>query len=362
MFGPFEVDKKSPVITGPAISPASPIFGQAVSATYECTDGGSGVVLCGPSGSSPITTTADTGSLNSPADSTVGTHTFTVTAKDQVGNVSPASSATYTVAQATPAITWANPPPIAYGTLLSGTQLNATASVPGTFAYAPAAGTLLTAGTQTLSTTFTPADTTDYASSSAAVSLVVTKVMPTITWPTPAPIGFGTPLSATQLNATVSVPGTLVYAPPAGTVLPAGTQTLSVAFTPTDVVDYTSVSAQVSLLVTQPLISISPGSINFGTVTRGTTASQTVTVSNPGNATLNFSGMSIKPGPGADSDDFKFKTNCGTSLAPGGSCSIVVTFFADDSGTPSATLVIKDNAIGSPQSVALTGTVGKKGH
>ncbi|HSS96514.1 MAG TPA: hypothetical protein VLK33_05780, partial [Terriglobales bacterium] len=35
-------------------------------------------------------------------------------------------------------------------------------------------------------------------------------------------------------NAAASVPGTLVYTPAAGTVLTAGTQTLSVAFTPND--------------------------------------------------------------------------------------------------------------------------------
>src|SRR5438477_1859181 len=60
------------------------------------------------------------------------------------------------------------------------------------------------------------------------------KVTPTITWPTPSPINNPTPLSTTQLDATASVPGTFVYTPPAGTVLAAGTQTLSVAFTPTD--------------------------------------------------------------------------------------------------------------------------------
>ena len=65
----------------------------------------------------------------------------------------------------TPTITWSNPADIVYGTALDATQLDATASVPGTFAYSPAAGTVLKAGdTQTLSVTFTPTDTTDYTS------------------------------------------------------------------------------------------------------------------------------------------------------------------------------------------------------
>ena len=41
----------------------------------------------------------------------------------------------------TPLITWANPEDITYGTLLSATQLNATADVAGTFVYTPAIGT-----------------------------------------------------------------------------------------------------------------------------------------------------------------------------------------------------------------------------
>jgi len=54
-----------------------------------------------------------------------------------------------------------------------------------------------------------------------------------ITWATPAPIVYGTPLGTTQLDATSSTPGVFTYTPPAGTVLAAGSQTLSVSFLPT---------------------------------------------------------------------------------------------------------------------------------
>ena len=177
-FGPFEVDKAAPVIVGLTISPSAPVFGQSVTANYSCTDGGSGVVLCGPPGSQLITATANTGPLTSPADSTVGTHTFTANAQDAVGNASPASSVTYTVSKAAPVITWANPAAITYGTVLSGTQLNATANVEGTFTYNPVAGTLLPVGTQTLSVSFVPTDATDYTNATASVQLVVNKAMP----------------------------------------------------------------------------------------------------------------------------------------------------------------------------------------
>src|SRR5262249_5308930 len=64
---------------------------------------------------------------------------------------------------------------------LSATQLDATADVAGSFAYTPAVGTVLNAGTQTLSVTFTPADTTDYADATASVPLTVDKATLTVT-------------------------------------------------------------------------------------------------------------------------------------------------------------------------------------
>jgi 6-phosphogluconolactonase (cycloisomerase 2 family) len=149
----------------------------------------------------------------------------------------------------TPTITWTTPTAITYGTALSSTQLNATASVAGTFTYTPASGTVLNAGAQTLAANFTPTDTTKYNSASATVSLTVNKATPAITWTAPDPITQGTALSATQLDATASVPGTFAYNPASGAVLNAGTQTLSVTFTPTDSTNYNSANSSVALTV-----------------------------------------------------------------------------------------------------------------
>lgn len=74
----------------------------------------------------------------------------------------------------TPTITWPTPSSIVSGTALSGTQLNAKASVPGTFVYAPAAGTLPAVGMDMLSVAFTPTDPTKYTNAKATVLLVVT--------------------------------------------------------------------------------------------------------------------------------------------------------------------------------------------
>jgi len=81
----------------------------------------------------------------------------------------------------TPVITWNNPADITYGTLLGINQLNAQASVPGTFAYTPAANTLLSAGNnQTLAVTFTPADAAAYNTATKSVALNVLKATPTV--------------------------------------------------------------------------------------------------------------------------------------------------------------------------------------
>jgi len=180
--------------------------------------------------------------------------TFTPTDTTDYGTVQ--ASTTIVVNQAASLINWPAPAAITYGTALSSTQLDATSAVPGTFVYSPAAGTVLTAGAHTVSVTFTPSDTTDLTPATASVSITINPATPVIAWNASAPIAYGTALSSSQLDATASndgtpVAGTFVYSPAAGTVLPLGTTTLSVTFTPTDTTDYLSpVTATVQLTVT----------------------------------------------------------------------------------------------------------------
>lgn len=174
------------------------------------------------------------------------------------------SNSAIVTTKTTPVITWATPASIVAGTALSTKQLDATADVAGSFVYSPAVGTVeSTAGTVTLSVTFTPTDTTDYDSATASVTLTVAKKTPTITWAAPAPILAGTALSATQLDANADVPGAFVYSPVAGTVeSTAGTVTLSTTFTPTDTTTYSTATASVSLIVTAVA---SMATVDFGT-------------------------------------------------------------------------------------------------
>lgn len=69
-------------------------------------------------------------------------------------------------------------------------------------------------------------------------TLVVTKGTPVLSWTTPADISLGTPLSATQLNATADVSGVFSYSKAAGTVLPLGLTTITATFSPTDSTNY----------------------------------------------------------------------------------------------------------------------------
>lgn len=349
----------------------------------------------------PVTVTVSGGwptSVTYNASATVPTNagTYTVIATINDGIHTGADTATYVIAKANPVVTWANPSAITYLTALSGTQLNATANVPGTFTYTPASGAILNAGTQPLSVLFVPTDAANYNNGLAktvsivvnkatatmtlnnlsqvydgqpkpisvttspaglatvtilyngsslvptvvgsytinaslnnanytaipatgtlvisaslagitisnllqtydgttqpisvttnpaglahtityngsstvptnagtytviatltggtftgadTATLIIAKATPVVTWGNPTDIEYGTELSATQLNATASVPGTMTYLPAIETVLNVGLQSLSVTFTPIDAVNYNSVNKVVSIVV-----------------------------------------------------------------------------------------------------------------
>lgn len=111
-----------------------------------------------------------------------------------------------------PVITWATPKPIVYGTALSGVQLDATASTAGTFAYTPAAGTVLAAGQHVLSVTFTPADEGSFFDVTATVTLTVVSATPMVNvTATPNPAFVSNPIA---LSANVPSPASA----PTGTV------------------------------------------------------------------------------------------------------------------------------------------------
>jgi hypothetical protein len=196
------------------------------------------------------------------ANSGIGSCTLTATmaGNSNYNSVTSTPANTVTLGKDTPTIEWSTPAAITYGTALTSRQLDAKAiyngsSVSGTFVYTPAQGAVLGAGSQTLSVTFTPTNTTKYTTAIGSVTLIVNKDVLNISWHTPAPIIYGTPLSSVQLDARavdpgdVAAPGVFVYSPVAGTVLGAGSQALAVTFTPTDTTDFTTATGTVTLTV-----------------------------------------------------------------------------------------------------------------
>ena len=98
-----------------------------------------------------------------------------------------------------------------------------------------------------------------------------------------------------------------------------------------------------------------PLSLAFGTETVGVpTSALTTTLSNSGITPLNISGVNIT---GTNAADFTpGNNNCGSSLSPGGSCSISVIFTPATIGNRAARLNVTDDAANSPQTVLLQGT------
>ncbi len=274
----LQVNKATLTVTAssPVVDFGSPI--PTIAPSYSGFQNGdnASVVTAAPVCSTAYTTTSAVNS--SPSTSCSGGTVSTNYLFSYVGG-------TVTIVKDTPLIAWTTPSAITYGTALSATQLNATAavggsSVAGTFTYTPALGTVLKAGSrQTLSVTFAPTDTTDYATSAATTTITVNQVTPVIAWATPSAITYGTALSATQLNATAavggsSVAGTFTYTPALGTVLKAGSrQTLSVTFAPTDTTDYATSAATTTITVNQvtPVIAwATPAAITYGTALSAT--------------------------------------------------------------------------------------------
>ncbi len=105
---------------------------------------------------------------------------------------------------------------------------------------------------------------------------------------------------------------------------------------------------------TTPAATLTPSSLDFGSVQTGiTSAAKTATLTSTGTAALAISSIQIT---GANAAVFASTNNCGTSLAIGASCTISVTFAPTATGSDSASITVADNAPGSPQTVTLTGT------
>lgn len=142
------------------------------------------------------------------------------------------------------------------------------------------------------------------------------------------------------------------------------TTSFTVTFTPTAAgavsgsvtVTSTATNSSISIALSgtgttpQPALGISPTSVSFGSVPVGTTASQSVTLSNTGSAALTISGVSASAGFSASGLTFP------TTLNPGQNATLTVSFTPTAAGNDSGTLSVSSNAPGSPATIVLSGT------
>lgn len=98
-----------------------------------------------------------------------------------------------------------------------------------------------------------------------------------------------------------------------------------------------------------PQANLAPTMLSFSSQLIATSSpAETVTLTNPGGATLEITQVSV-------SRDFAETNDCGISIGPSASCHVIVTFIPTIAGVRSGSLTVSDNAAPSPQMVSLSG-------
>jgi hypothetical protein len=153
--------------------------------------------------------------------------------------------------------------------------------------------------------------------------------------------------------------------PPAGGSLAVGAScTVSVSFTPTAAGMATGTMSLSSSAGSQPLtvqltataaeasINVTPGALNFGTITVGASGSLSLTVTDTGSAPLLNIASTIS---GSNAANFAVTAPCPAALQPGTSCTLSVSFTPTSAGADSSTLNLSSSAGSLPLTVQLTG-------
>jgi hypothetical protein len=146
------------------------------------------------------------------------------------------------------------------------------------------------------------------------------------------------------------------------TIAPAQSATLSVKFAPAAT---GAVNGTVALVTTQGQtlnitasatgvqagLSVTPASVSFGSVTTGSTGSQTVQLKNTGTSTLTITQAAVT-GTGFSDTGLTLPQ----SIAAGTTANFNVQFAPSAAGSASGTLTLTSNAPNSPAAIALSGT------
>ena len=218
--------------------------------------------------------------------------------------------------------------------------------------------------------------------SAAAISLSGTGIQPQVSV-IPSSISFGNVTVGVTNTQTITVrnPGTATLSVMqaslsgagftfSGLALPlsvpaGGSSTFNVGFTPASAGSASGSVTLISNTTNSPLVipfsgtgitstlqlSASPASLSFGSLTTGTSATQTVMVTNTGNSSVSISQLSAS-GTGYATNAVALPLN----LAAGQSTSFSVTFAPASTGSLVGSVTVVSNATNSPLVIALSGT------
>ncbi|MDQ6906606.1 MAG: choice-of-anchor D domain-containing protein, partial [Chloroflexota bacterium] len=106
---------------------------------------------------------------------------------------------------------------------------------------------------------------------------------------------------------------------------------------------------------TQAIVGLSPTAITCANTVVGVRVICSLTVTNSGNGGLNLS-VAITAGGPEFVIDTSGGSSCGATLAAGATCTLSVGFTPSATGVRTGTLVMTDNAAGSPRTIALSGS------
>ena len=175
--------------------------------------------------------------------------------------------------------------------------------------------------------------------------------------------GFGIPTGNMQLSvdggtpvtSPLSTTGTAVFDL---TGLAPGTHTLAVSYPQTGSFQPNTANGTLTVTGVAPIATVTPSSIDFGTLYTGQIGLKTVTVTNTGTAPMTMNTPFLFDVGNGDSNEFIALNLCPGTLGIGRSCTIFVFFYAGPKyNQQTAILKVVDNAPGSPQSVNLSATV-----
>jgi hypothetical protein len=274
-YGPLST---STLTGGTATGP----FGSAISGHYVWTNS----TAEPPANVSPAIVSVDTPSVNfNPSDTT------------DYNTLANATEINISVTKANPTITWPAPITVSAGAVTANSPsvspaLSSVSSSSGGFTWTTP-GTTITTGANSVSVTYTP-NNPSYNILTHNLSVTGSKPAATVpAWPAASAITYGAKLSSSTLtvagnngtsyavtngtNSWTGNSGAFAWTTPSTTPANSGTSSYNVTFTPTDTVDYSSVTQSVSVLVNQATPTVSswpaPSSITFGQALSASTLS-----------------------------------------------------------------------------------------